>query len=412
MPSITIRFVNAAGPGRHYDEKLPGFGLYVGAKGSRSYFLEYRPGRGRGVAKRRITIGRHGAPWTAATARDEALRLLGRIKAGSDPLAERDAAEQHAARTLAGLVEAWLARDQAKNRSRAEVERIMAREVLPVWGARGLEDIRKRDVIALIDGIADRGAPVAANRALAHIKRLFHWAASRDLIENDPAAHVAKVAAETRRDRVLDDAELVEVWQALKGASPAFRDGLRLLVLTGARRAEIFEASREELEERGLRLPAKRSKTASGRLIPLNRLARSIVEDRPVFEVEGRTSDWLITVDGKAPFSNIGHAKAHLDRAILEARRQRDPEAEAMPDWRLHDIRRSVATGLQRLGVRLEVIEAILGHVSGSRGGIVGVYQRHQFEDEARAALEAWGRHVEALLAGGAERKVVPLKRA
>ena len=85
---------------------------------------------------------------------------------------------------------------------------------------------------------------------------------------------------------------------------------------------------------------------------------------------------------------------------------------EPLPAWRLHDLRRSVATGMQRLGVRLEAIEAVLGHVSGSRAGIVGIYQRHKFEDEARKALTAWGAHLQQLLDGAAGAEVVPLRRA
>jgi integrase len=108
---------------------------------------------------------------------------------------------------------------------------------------------------------------------------------------------------------------------------------------------------------------------------------------------------------GQAPFANVGHAKARLDRLIAEA------EGEPMPAWRLHDIRRTAATGLQRLGTRLEVIEAVLGHVSGSRSGIVGVYQRHRFEEEARAAVTAWGEHVIQLVAPKRTGSVVPFAR-
>jgi integrase len=115
----------------------------------------------------------------------------------------------------------------------------MRREVLPVWGARPIEDIRKRDIIALIDGIADRGAPIMANRTLAHVKRLFRWAAARDVIEGDPAAHVEKPAPETRRDRVLTDDELATIWQAADRTSFPFGSAVQLLVLTAARREEI-----------------------------------------------------------------------------------------------------------------------------------------------------------------------------
>ena len=113
---------------------------------------------------------------------------------------------------MAAVVEHWLQRDQAGNRTVDEVRRIMAREVLPHLGALPIDEVRKRDIIAVIDRVADR-APVRANRVLAHIKRLFRWAAGRDLIETDPAAHIEKPSPERKRDRVLSDAELVAVWR-------------------------------------------------------------------------------------------------------------------------------------------------------------------------------------------------------
>jgi hypothetical protein len=138
MPTITKRFVDAAAPGRHYDDKLPGFGLYVGASGARSYFFEYRPGRGRGVQKRRISIGKHGAPWTPERAREKAFGYLAGLREGRDPLDEREVTERtpDAARLVASVINEWLKRDQARNRSRNEVERVMRREVLPLWGMR------------------------------------------------------------------------------------------------------------------------------------------------------------------------------------------------------------------------------------------------------------------------------------
>jgi integrase len=277
--------------------------------------------------------------------------------------------------------------------------------VLPAWGKLPLASIRKRDVIELVDVVHAR-APVRANRALAHVRRFFNWCCARDLLEANPAAHVEKPAAEVRRDRVLPDAELATVWRAAEAVGGPFCAGVRLLALTGARLDEIFRAMREELELENaacIRLPGSRSKSGEGRRIWLSEPAVEVVRDLPVFA----GSPWLLTIDGRRPYSNFGHAKARLD-AEIEA----GPNAKPMPAWRLHDLRRTVATGLQRLGVRLEAIEAILGHVSGSRAGIVGIYQRHRFDEEARAALTLWGEHVRGLIEGGRGDNVVPLPRS
>jgi integrase len=395
------------------DGSVKGFGLRVTAKGARSFILMYRAGKGRAAPLRKVTIGPFGSPWTVETARTEAKRLLGEVAAGRDPAgvkAEKRAVQKagvEAKDSVRAAVKEWIKRDQAGNRTVGEVQRIMDRQVLPVWGDRSLASIRKRDVIELVDGIADRGAKVAANRALAYTKRFLSWCADRDMIDARPAAAVKKVAKETKRDRVLDDAELVEVWRGVEGMIEPFEAGIRLLILTGARRSEIFEAAKAELVAGAIRLPKERAKNDEGRLIHLSPPALAIVEALPEFA----GTQWLLTLDGEHPYSNFGYAKEALDRLIhRERRKAAGNDVKPMEPWRFHDLRRGVATGLQRLGVRLEVVEAVLGHTSGSRAGIVGVYQRHQFVDEAREALNLWGEHMARLLAPKPA-KVVPMRR-
>ena len=198
--------------------------------------------------------------------------MLATVKDGRDPLAERELAKgADRANLVSAVVEEWLTRDQAGNRSRAEVERVMRRDVLPVLGKRPMADIRKRDIIELIDGIADRGAKIMANRTLAHVKRLFKWAAGRDIIENDPAAHVERPAPETKRDRVLKNDEMAAVWCAAEAMGYPFGHAVQLLMLTGARRQEVLGLSWREidLDAAEIRLPAERTKIKEGRVIPL-----------------------------------------------------------------------------------------------------------------------------------------------
>jgi len=403
---LTKRTVDTAAPERMPDGKLrrtiyfdtatKGFGLLVTETGSKSFVVKYRAGKGRVAPTRRVTIGRYGSPWTVETARAEAKRLLGAVAHGADPAADR--AEERSGRsrprTVAGVVEQWLQRDQAKNRSVGSVIRIMHRHVLPTLGSKAIDDVRKSDLLDLIDKIADQ-TPVAANRALAHLKRFFRWAAARDIIEMDPAAHVLKPTAERRRERVLTDDELRAVWLAAERVAGPFGDGVRLLITTGARRDEVFRAKWAEIDlsANTLNLPPERNKVNHSRSIALSPLALSILHKAP------RVGDYVLTTRGYTSFSGFGKCKSRLD------------ELAGVSGWRLHDLRRTVATGLQRLGVRLEVIEAVLGHVSGSRSGIVGVYQRHRFEAEAREALTAWGAHIERLVTGAKGAEVVPLRR-
>lgn len=374
------------------DAVLPGLYLVVQPSGSRSFAVRARVA-GKPV---KITLG----PWPVidlAKARELARAKLTAVHEGVDPRAVDKEAEAAAKRTVAAVCEEWLQRDQADNRDVATVRRIMAREVLPYIGEMQIDAVRKRDLIAVIDRVVDR-APVRANRVLAHTKRMFRWAANRDLIEVNPAANIEKPTAERSRDRVLSDAELVKIWHAAGRVGGAYGAGVRLLMLTGARVAEVFEARWSEVEGDALRLPAERSKSKEGRTISLPPLALEIVEALPRFP----RCDWLLTASGRNPFKAHGTSKIRLDAELA---------ADALPPWRVHDLRRTVATGLQRLGVRLEVIEAVLGHVSGSRAGIVGVYQRHRFEAEAAEAVRRWGEHVRGLL-DPAPSKVVELRRA
>jgi integrase len=398
MPAIALtkRSADAAQPapdGRrviYFDKALPGFGLLVTSTGAKSFVVQYRAGRGRAAPTRRITLGSYGV-LTPEQARTEARRILADVARGIDPKPA-----PAPTRTVAAVVEEWLVRDQGHNRSRGEVERVMRRDVLPVLGRRQINDVRKVDIIELVEGIVDRGAPVMANRVLAHTKRLFRWAAGRDLIEADPAAHVEKPTPERSRDRVLDDAELIAVWQAAEIMGGRFGAGVRLLIATGARREEVFALRWPEIVGDAIHLAADRSKNKAARIIPLSPLAQRVLAELPDL------GEFVVSVDGEKPFTNFTYSKAQLERRL----------SVTLSPWRLHDLRRSVATGLQRLGVRLETIEAVLGHVGGSRSGIVRVYQRHRFADEAREALMVWGAHLQRLLDGAEGAEVVPLRRA
>jgi integrase len=394
VPAIAIskRSVDGATPGEKdsflWDSALRGFGLKVTPAGAKVYLCQYRTG-GRGSPTKRVTIGRHGSPWTPDQARREAKRILGAVAGGADPAGEKRAQrqEQKAPRnTVRAVAEDWLKRDQGSNRRLPEVKRILHRDVLPAIGNMVITDLRKRDVIELVDAIADRGSGIMANRTLAIVKRLLTWAASRDLVEANVAQFVEPPADETRRDRVLSDAELVEIWRAADAQGGPYGTGVQLLILTAARREEIFGLSESELDlsAAAIRLPASRTKVKEGRTIPLSAPALAILGGLPRL-----AGPYLLSATGERPWCDFPRSKRYLDARL-----------PGMTPWVLHDIRRSVATGLQRLGARLETIEAVLGHVSGSRRGIVGMYQRHAFETEARAALDTWGRYVESLLSG------------
>ena len=191
--------------------------------------------------------------------------------------------------------------------------------------------------------------------------------------------------SETARDRVLTDDELAAVWQAATEQGGHFASVVKLLILTGQRRNEVAGMEWKELDLRAKiwKLPRGRVKNDSGHEVPLSAPALAVIDSVP--RVSGR--QLLFTTTGSTPISGFSKVKQQID------------EASGVEDWTLHDLRRTAASGMARLGVSLPVIEKILNHSSGSFRGVVGVYQRHSFADEKRAALDLWGAHVARLVA-------------
>jgi integrase len=404
---------------QYFDTAHPGLALRVTARGVKSWSYIARVN---GKWKR-ATLGR----WpklTLAKARAAAGEAAETMAAGVDPLVARRAANAAAAfanrDTVESVVNEWLRRDQAGNRSHDEVKRAMERDVLSAWHDRRIQDITRRDVIELIDSIQDRGAAIMARRTLAYIHRLFNWAVARDIVAGNPVVKLPKPGRAVKRDRVLSDDELARVWSASEAVGWPFGPIVQLMILTAARRSEIgrLEWREVDLEAQALRIDGGRTKNGEPHDIALSPAAIEILKALPrIADGDGNNARHVFTTTGDAPVSGWSRAKLALDRKDVKLQREAAKaagvvdEVEPLGDWRLHDLRRTVATGLQRLGMRLEVTEAVLGHVSGSRGGIVGVYQRHDYADEKRAALIAWANHV-ARITGGTPTKVVPLRGA
>jgi integrase len=298
------------------------------------------------------------------------------------------------ANSFAAVADEWLKRDQAHNRSYARVKQLIERCAKPAWEGRQISAIGRRDINGLIDSVADRGAIPMARRLHAHLHRLFRWTVGRGIIENNPMAHLPKPGSEVKRDRVLSDAELAQVFKNVTKLGPPFAPLLQLLIFTAARRDEIAALRWSEIKDDTIILGRERTKVGEAHSIPLAPLALDIIKQLPRIG----DSDFVFTTNGRTPVSGFSKFKRRLDGITK------------IPAWRVHDLRRTAATGLQRLGINLQVIEAVLGHVAGSRSGVVGVYQRHSFDAEKRTALEAWAREVERIV-GGKPAKVLPLRR-
>jgi integrase len=391
MARLTIRSVEAIKPRpvrqEIPDSFLPGLYLIQQPSGAKSWAVRYR----HQGTPRKLTLGGHPA-LGLKDARELAAKALRAVAEGRDPGREKILARAAKADSVHRIVEEFLERHVRRSnrpRSAQETERLLRQHVLPRWRGRMVHEVTRRDVLDILDRVVDGGAPIAANRVLAAVRKFFNWCVARDIIAASPCAGVKPPTVERARDRVLNDGELRLVWQVADKLGGTFGPLVKLLALTGQRRDEVAQMRWEEvdLENRLWTLPAGRTKNNKPHEVPLSNAALTVLKNVP----HVTTSSFVFTTNGGAsPASGYSKNKRRLD-ALLPA---------DMPPWRLHDLRRSCASGMARLGINLPVIEKVLNHTSGSFAGIVGVYQKHSFADEKRAALEAWGRRIDALVSG------------
>ena len=444
--TLSLSTVKAAEKGERdrflWDSEVRGFGLKVTPAGSKVYIYQYRvaaPGESAITTAKRYTIGRHGSI-TPEQARRRAKELAAMVTNKIDPMqaekAERDernrlaaeAAEKAKADTqlafsrYAGL---WLDHyENEKGRRPASVRlaaSIVRNHLRPALGDKPMPHITAADIRPIIDDIPLKRKGLR-RAVFAYASVLFGWAVKRGDIAESPLAKMARPEAPKSRDRVLEDAELVRVWRATFEVSETFGPFFRLLVLTGQRRDEVAGMAWAELDKASATwtIPAARSKNGVAQIVPLSApvlkeldaLARLGELDKNGKAIDAWPKTGLtFTTTGETPISGMTKAKRALDEAVA-IDGGKDAERQPLPEWRVHDLRRTVATGLQRLGVRFEVTEAVLNHVSGAKGGIAGIYQRHDWKEEKRAALDAWGRHVEAILKPAKADNVVSLDAA
>lgn len=380
---LTVRTVEDVKPGEKdvilWDSKIPGFGLKVTPKGKRGFILQYRTAN---HTERKPLIGHYPAI-KPEQARSIAHDWLAQVRAGGDPSAARRASR--AARgqdTVAELFVSFL-KAKAHLRSIGEMERIFRKDILPAIGSQRAEDVKRSDVTQLLERV-ERRAPVTAKQVRLHLSSFYTWAMHRlpDGAAN-PVAGAKPIPAPTARDRVLSEVELKGLWAVLETEKAPWKVALRMLILTGQRKTEVLEADwcQFDLCKAEWVIPVVRAKNKKAHLVPLTPAAVELLETIP--HRVGRL------------FSGTG-ADSRAAKRIREALEEK--LAAPAERWVWHDIRRTFATGMQRLGIRLEVTEALLNHVGGTRGGIAGVYQLHDWADEKRAALEAWSLEVERIV--------------
>lgn len=369
----------SAGQEEHKDSKVQGLRLRVGAGGRKAWIVRARAGS-KIINK---TLGAYPA-MKLADARRAAEKVLEAIS--------RDGNAAAIDRTFGDLVDDWIERiAKPKNDSWQLQKRRLEMHVLPAWRDRKVYEIRRADVRDLIDGIE---GDVLPNRVLTIVRTVFRYALSRDWIEASPAEGIAKPKAESERDRVLDMAELATVWNGAGLAGYPFGHFVRMLALTAQRRSEVAAMRWDDidLEAAVWTLSAADTKADRGQAVPLSAPALAILETAP------RLGPYVFTTDGETHISGFAKGKAWLDKLAGE-----------VAPWTLHDLRRSAATHMVRLGVSMEVVGRVLNHAP--KGVTAKVYALHSYMPEKRSALDRWGAELTRAVEGKDGGKVVKLRR-
>lgn len=374
----------------YFDTVVVGLEFRITSANKRSWSTRYRVGSKRP----RFTLGTYPA-LSLSQAREAALEAIRATQKGQDLQREKQAARtavspQMLSEAFADFIEGYA---KKQNRSWKEVESLFENEIRQKLGKRPLADITRADLIARFDDIK---APHTANKAYRYMGRFFRWCLEKGRIDENPMTSVAlpHPEVEKARDRVLSDEEIMELWVAWNRLAYPFGDLFKLLLVLGQRRNEVGSMRWRDLnlKEKQWAIPREATKSDRAHIVPLSPLALELIEGIPK---QGKVK-WVFTTTGKTSVSGYSKVKARLDKWIKEAREQN--EHEDMPPWRIHDIRRTVASGLARMKTPQIVIEKVQNRVTGEGAGVAGVYNRYSYMEEREAALTAWARHIETLV--------------
>ncbi|RYG98218.1 MAG: site-specific integrase [Alphaproteobacteria bacterium] len=376
----------AAGTRREiWDTIVPGLGIRVG--GRRKTFIAMVRARGR---LRRITLGTHPG-LGVSDARSRARILIEQAQNGVDPVEAREAKARHEENqrrnTVAVAVAEYVTRyAQPRQRSWRSTQRRLEMYLVEPFGDRPVNAIERADIVRAVDVVQARGFAIGANRTLANFKTFFRWCVERGLIDRSPAEVVRAPSLEISRDRVLSDDEIKAIWKATLSYSGPYGRIVRLLLLTAQRREEVAGLRWAEVDFKNCVWTLRASRTKSARLhvVPLSEQALfgicSVSHAGPMLFASQADPG------GDRPFSGWNRAKLRLDKD------------SGVADWRLHDLRRTAATGMARLGVSPPVIERVLNHATSSAGPLAAVYQRYDYAKEKRDALISWAAEVMKLV--------------
>jgi integrase len=384
-----VRNANSPAEGQveYWDTLTPGFGLRVSYGGRRAFVVLTR------VSGKlcRFTLGSY--PKTSLSeARDEAEKILKDAAKGISPK-EREAEERRKMQadrrnTFRAVAEEFMTDHGNSLRTRGEIQRMIDVDLLPQWGDKPIASITRADVKALIREKA-RTAPISANRLISLISKMFSWALEEDIIEASPAVRIKRPAEERERERSLTGDEIGKLWPVFTALGYPFGHGLKFLLVTGQRRGEVSGMKWTDIDGTGWKLPGASAKSKQGHRIPLSIIAVEILESAP------KIGDYVfMSGRGLNPLEGWEGAKRRVDSFLKEP----------IAPWRIHDLRRTMATQMRSLGIDRLVVSKLLNH---AEGGVTKTYDRYAADPEKAAAMERWSDKLKELIAGKKSDKVV-----
>jgi len=386
----------AGGQADYWDAGFAGFGMRLSWGGAKSWVYMYRNSNG---VKRRYTIGRYPA-WSLSKARDVALKLAGEIADGGDPA--KDKRVRRSAGTFKELGERYIEEHAKPNKKSWRKDQLaLNRDLLPEFGLGRANAITQEDVEALIEGIRDRGAPIQSNRTLEILRGMFNWALSKAKVRREfqlfsnPCLGVRKLSDENERDRVLSNSEIKQVWEAAGADASRTAAAFKLLLMTAQRIGEVRSMRWGDIDTDigWWTIPSELSKNGLAHRVPLTTEAIKLIEGL----ADKKTDDEWIFPQSKGE----GHV-VNIQKLAARIRK-----ASKVKDFRPHDIRRSVASGLASMGFPRLTVSKVLNHIETD---VTRVYDRYGYDNEKRQALEVWGQQLDKILSGGRAGNVVQLK--
>ena len=387
MPKLTDKFLRGLKPPKSgqvdvWDDLLPSFGVRVGTTGRKSFFVGTRI-KGK---YRRITLKPPYDQLSLADARERAKLIMADAQAGVGPELRKKREEKG----TFGAVAAAFMQDFAKNhRTRDEMQRKIDVD-LAEWHDRQITEITRKDIKELIR-VKARTSPIAANRLLSLIGKIFNWAVKEELIEASPAIQIDRPGQEVERERSLTADEIKIAWEAFDRLGYPWGHLFKMLLITGQRRGEVAGMKWSEITADGWRLPAERAKKGKGHLVPLSSLAREVL-------------------DGVPQIGELVFRSAHADQPLQgwsRAMRRLHSLCGPMEPWHLHDLRRTCASHLRSLGIDRLIVSKLLNH---AEGGVTRIYDRYTADSEKTAAMERWANRLREIISGAPATNVVQLR--